>query len=83
MLVCSVRTIRGGEIAAYSVVDPAAGSGSASGESRGTLGGSAEVRKDKEEIPVKRQKEGKRKVIEDKDSENNIMEINEKNNEIK
>ncbi len=70
-------------IAAYSVVDPAAGSGSASGESRGTLGGSAEVRKDKEEIPVKRQKEGKRKVIEDKDSENNIMEINEKNNEIK
>ena len=39
--------------------------------------------KDKEEIPVKRQKEGKRKVIEDKDSENNIMEINEKNNEIK
>ena len=67
MLVCSVRTIRGGEIAAYSVVDPAAGSGSASGESRGTLGGSAEVRKDKEEIPVKRQKEGKRKVIEDKE----------------
>ncbi len=34
--------------------------------------GSAEVRKDKEEIPVKRQKEGKRKEIEDKDIVNQI-----------
>ncbi len=32
----------------------------------------SEVRKDKEEIPVKRQKEGKRKEIEDKDIVNQI-----------
>jgi hypothetical protein len=53
VLVCSVKTIRGGGIAAYSVVDPAANSDSASGESRGTLGDSAEVRKDEKKITIK------------------------------